>query len=806
MIFFKNCICYSFYFFICLALTVGLVLSSSYLYLNPQLPDPAGLKDTEFQEPLRIYSSDNKLIGEFGEKRRTPITTADTPSRFINALLSAEDDNFAHHIGIDFAGLARASLELITTGHIRTGGSTITMQVAKNFFLTREQTFERKFKEILLALRIENTLSKSEILELYLNKIFLGHRAYGFQAAAQVYYGRPLNQLSTAEYAMLAALPKAPSRLNPISNPERALTRRNWILKRMFSLGYIDETTYKQAIAAKITAQNNPFVAEAQAPYAAEMARQQVVSLYGNKAYEMGLRVYTSIDSKLQDKAQAAVIKGLDDYSNRHGYRPSEISFKQIDESLWAQKLQQLSNIGGHEPAIITSIEDKQLQALMKSGQTFTLEWPKLKNTRLYITENYTAEAPQTAQDVWQKGDLIYTKADSNGERQLSQIPKAQASLVAISPYDGAIRALSGGFDFNASKFNRATQAKRQPGSNFKPFIYAAALDKGRTAATVINDAPIVFEDSRLESTWRPENAGGRYFGPTRLRTALYRSRNLVSIRLLRETGIGATARYASKFGFDYASMPKDLSLALGSHAVTPLQIASSYAIFANQGFKITPYLISHIQDNNGEILYQHQAELACDPCSNNIVEEEQDIQEETFNENKETPAPKPPISAPRVIDPRIAYIIDSILKDVIIRGTGIRAKQLNRSDIAGKTGTTNGPADAWFSGYNSELVTTTWLGFDDNSLIGKRESGGSAALPIWIDFMAHALKDQPIKPRPRPPGLVNILIDKATGERARPGQTDTRFEIFLSEFTPPELSLEELDNHIEHNMDSDIF
>lgn len=773
-----------------------LLISSAYLYLAPKLPSVDSLRDIQLQTPLRIYSADGELMGEFGEKRRTPVNYQDVPDQFIQALLAAEDNRFHQHHGVDIKGLLRAVSQLLTTGRKQTGGSTITMQVARNFFLSKEKTFSRKINEIFLALQIERELSKEQILELYVNKIYLGHRAYGIQAAAQVYYGTSIDQLELAQLAMIAGLPKAPSSFNPITNPARALIRRNWILDRMLSLGSIDQLTHTQAINSLLSAKRHNLRIGLQAPYIAEMVRKEMVTRYGKRAYTDGYQVITTVSSHLQKRAQQAVIDGLLTYDQRHGYRGANNNYADKPES-WSKTLKSTTKLAGLEPAIVSAIEEKTLTAILSNEEAIEVSWEDgFKSVRPYITQSRRGPAPKSVNDFLSIGDLIWLNKTKAGQWQFIQIPKAQAALVSLSPQDGGIIALVGGFDFQQSKFNRAVQATRQPGSNFKPLIYSAALENNFTAATLINDAPVVFDDSSLEGTWRPANDSGKFYGPTRLRKALYKSRNLVSIRLLRELGIDKATDYISRFGFDKKKLPHDLSLALGSHALTPLQVATVYATFANGGYKVEPYLIDKIMNSQHNTLFEATPLTVCDKCEiaeslqtpknsvlNDIDEEEQESAniEEILATGDKTINPQ----APRIMEERVAYIMDNILKDVIKKGTGRRAKVLKRNDIAGKTGTTNGPTDAWFSGYQHSVVTTTWLGFDRNQRLGRREYGGSAALPIWIDYMREALADIPPYVRQQPEGIVTVLIDPKTGKRAGPNHKDAIFEIFRKELAP---------------------
>ena len=774
-----------------------LVISGSlYLYLSPKLPSVESLRKVKLQTPLRIYSQDSQLIGEFGEKRRTPIDFADIPPLYIKALLSAEDDRFYEHGGVDIAGLLRAASQLITTGEIKTGGSTITMQVARNFFLTRKQTFTRKFNEILLALRIEDDLSKEEILTLYANKIYQGNRAYGIEAAAHVYYGKSIKELSLAQLAMIAGLPKAPSAYNPIANPDRALIRRNWILKRMLNLGYIDNNRYNQAASEPVSADYHGYELELHAPYVSELARKEILNMVGQAAYMDGYRVYTTVRSTFQRKAQQAVREGLMAYDQRHGYRGPETQI--ANEENWEKTLRETPTYGNLSPAIISTVNEQSLKVLTASNNQQEITWENgLKGLRKFNSPNSRSAPIKTATEVFTKGDLIRIQ-QIDGQWHLAQLPKAQAAIVALNPQDGGIQALVGGFDFYQSHFNRITQAERQPGSNFKPFIYTTALENGFSAASIINDAPVVFEDDLLENTWRPENDSGKFYGPTRLRKALYLSRNLISIRILRSLGIKNAIKGLDRFGFDTSALPRDLSLALGSHAVTPLKVATGYAILANGGYQIEPYLIERIEDAEGNLVYQAEPLTVCETCENETPAEElaqQDIAPPS-PESSDAPSQdslQEPLDitstlpvAPRVIEPQTAYIIDSILKDVIRKGTGKRARVLDRPDIAGKTGTTNGPRDAWFSGYSPHIAATAWLGFDTNLLLGRREYGGSAALPIWIDFMKTALADQDVISRPQPEGIVMVRIDPTTGLRVGPDHANGMFEIFRKELVPP--------------------
>ncbi|MAJ81045.1 MAG: peptidase [Porticoccaceae bacterium] len=791
----------------------GLVLTSClYLYLSPKLPSVEELSEIELQIPLRIYSYDLKVIAEFGEKKRTPVSFKEIPNTMVNAFLAAEDSSFFEHSGIAISGLARAALELARTGSIRSGGSTITMQVARNFFLTRKQEFTRKFNEILLAFKIEKEFSKKEILSLYANKIYMGNRAYGVGAAAQVYYGKSLNQLSLAETAMIAGLPKAPSKYNPLANRQRALLRRDWILGRMLTLGNIDQVEYQNAISELDKASYHGSLSQLEADYAAEVVRQEVIEKFGREAYTKGYSVITTIDSRMQENAVRAVQSGILTYDKRHGYRGPEK--RAVENSEWLSTLQSTPIFGKLQPMIVVEINEDFCVVLDAENHLHTINWKdNLQHVRKYITVDETSDPIKSVNEVFSPGDLIRLVKTKDLNWQLTQLPKAQAALIALTPNNGAIKAMVGGFDYRHSNFNRVTQATRQPGSNFKPFIYASALKNGFTAATLINDAPVVFNDEKLEETWRPENDGGKFFGPTRLREALYRSRNLVSIRLLRRLGIDRALEGLQNFGFQTGDMPLDLSLALGSHALTPLEIVSGYAVFANGGYRIEPHIIGKVIDRDGNIILATEPSSACPKCLNGLnnppdtqlselhnvdialenlfteLSDRQKLHSDRINKQILQLAVKRSTTftnaqAPQVLDPQTAFVIDSILKDVIQLGTGRKAKILARNDLGGKTGTTNGPRDAWFSGYAPTLVATAWLGFDNNSIIGKNEYGGSAALPIWIEFMADALKDTKQTQKLQPSGLVRVKIDKVTGKRIGANQEGI-FEYFKSDEVP---------------------
>ena len=770
--------------FITIICGLALSLSGAFLYLSPNLPSVESLRSIELQIPLRIYSSDAKLIAEFGEMRRSPIAFDDIPKNFIHALLAAEDDNFANHHGVDPGSLLRAAAQILKTGRIQTGGSTITMQVAKNFFLSSERSFSRKANEILLALQIERELTKDEILELYINKIYLGNRAYGIEAASQVYYGKSIREISLAEMAMIAGLPKAPSRFNPIVNPTRSMERRNWILGRMFKLGRISEQDYKEAVAEPLSARLHIAAPDIYAPYIAEMARAEMVGKFGGQAYTDGYTVTTTVPSDLQMEANQAVQTGLVAYDQRHGYRKPEHSA--IAQDQWTQALAKARTITQFLPAIVTQVDSDGITVLLNNGEQEPVTWQSMRWARPFINNRSMGAVPRKPADIVQVGDMVRVRRQADGTLGFSQIPKAQAALISIDPNNGAIRALVGGLSFEQSNYNRAIQAKRQPGSSFKPFIYSAALDAGYTAASIVNDEPLEVFEPGMKDIWRPKNDTNTFLGPIRVREGLYRSRNIVSIRLLQDIGMQYAHNYISQFGFNAADLPRNLSLALGTATLTPLEITTGWTVFANGGFKVDPYLVERIENRDGQTIFL--ANPALTPAGKR--ERAESITTEQILAGSEL---EPALEANRIIDERTAYIMTSMLKDVITRGTGRRALSLNRTDLAGKTGTTNESKDSWFAGYNSDVVTSVWAGFDQPTSLGRNEYGGTIALPIWIDYMAYALKDKPMHTMQEPAGMITLRIDPVTGRIARPGTPDAYFELFKSEDAPP--TMDEFDD-----------
>lgn len=750
-----------------LVFTGLIIFGGCHFYMIIHLPEVRQLKDMSMQIPLRVYTRDGKLMGEFGEKKRIPVTLDQVPKPLIQAILDTEDQRFYEHRGVDFLGLLRAAIAFVASGKKSQGASTITMQVARNFFLNRQKTFGRKLNEILLAFKIDHTFSKREILELYLNKIYFGNRAYGVAAASQVYYGKSLDELTLAETAMLAGLPQAPSRDNPIANPLAAKERRNHVLQRMLDNNHISSATYKAAIAAAISARYHESQIEVPAPYAAEMARNFVVSQYGDVAYDAGIKVYTTIDANLQNLANQALHDGILVYDQRHGYRGPEGRLAQTNRAHWQHKLKTIATISDLKPAAVITANHKTISALLANGNNININ-----------ASNFLWAQPRLI-----SGDLIRVYKNIHDQWCLAQLPKIEGALVTLDPNNGAILALTGGFSYTISNFNRVTQAERQTGSAFKPFIYSAALEHGLTMATIINDAPIVIVNPSDKSLWRPQNDSQTFYGPTLLRTALTQSRNLVSIRLLQTIGIPFAVNYLKNFGFaGAAEVPPSLSLALGAGTTTPLKMAAAYAVFANGGYKTTPFLINTVtatDNKNSKTVFT--AAPATTP--------------ETIDPTKKLPV------APRVITPQNCYLIVDALKDVIESGTARKAKILNREDLAGKTGTTNEQFDAWFSGFNSDLVTTVWLGFDQPH--STYEHGSKAALPIWIQFMQNALANKPSHSIKRPDEIITVRIDPQTGILARPEQADAIFEIFTAD-TAPKDTASDKPPVIDNSIDSD--
>ncbi len=743
----------------------------------PELPDTRRLYDIRYQEPLRIYSADGSMMAEFGIQRRQPVTFDEVPMTLIQAFLAAEDSRFFDHQGIDWVGLVRAAVDVAGSGRASQGGSTITMQLTRNLFLTREKTLQRKVTELLLALRVEQALSKEEILEVYLNEIFFGHRAYGVSAAADLYYGKELADLTLAEMAMLAGIPKSPSTVNPLADPERARGRRDHILRRMLELDFIDERVYQQAVSEADRALLHRSPPDLAAGYVAEMARREVVERYGEQVYRRGLRVYTTVDPHLQLRAQAAVRNGLLDYDQRHGYRGPEGRLEQsrTHRSDWDAALAALPVLPELEAGLVVSVGHRSAEVYLGQGRSVTLSLEAVRWARPYLGPDARGPVPRRVSDTLAAGDLIRLRREGSGPLSLAQAPDVAGALVALAPQDGAILALMGGYDFRDSPFNRAVDARRQPGSSFKPFIYAAALDRGWTPASILRDEPIRVPQGRGRY-WEPQNADRRTMGPIRLRVALVKSRNLATIDLLNRLGVAEARQFLPRFGFAPESLPHGLSLALGTGSASPLQMAAAYAVFANGGFRVTPYLIQRIEDSEGWTIFEASPPRACSDCWYRYG---------AAPATTQPLAGTPAAAAERVLDPRLAFQMTSLLRDVIERGTAQRAKALRRSDVVGKTGTTNDVRDSWFCGFQKEVVAVSWMGFDGFTPLGRGEYGGRAALAVWLDFMAEALKDKPEALLGPPPGLVKVRFDKDSGAETQSDGPNTVEEWVAEEFRP---------------------
>ena len=736
------------------ALVAGLILVAfAAVVVYPTLPSLETLTDYRPKIPLRVYSSEGQLIGEFGEERRAVVTINEVPKQMVGAILAAEDERFYEHGGVDYVGVARAALSNFMSGGVRQGASTITMQVARNFFLSKEKTLTRKFNEMLLAFKIEHNLSKDQILELYLNQIYLGQRAYGFAAAAQAYFGKPLSKLSLAEHAMLAGLPKAPSRFNPVANPKRAKLRQQYVLRRMRELGMITEEQFARAENETISVKRDVVESTPPAEYFAEMVRQAMYDRYRDEAYTRGFRVYTTLSIQDQEAAHAAVRRGVLDYDRRHGYRGPEgfvdLPARPSEEAL-EDALQDTAESDDIYPAVVLEASAKRVKAYRKGGEIAVIS-----DDGLTVASRMLGEKVNPSQRI-RRGAIIRVQPDKKGHWHITQIPLVEAGIVAMDPRTGAIRALVGGFDFNRNQYYHVTQALRQPGSSFKPFVYSAALEKGFTAATVINDAPLTFTAAQTGSEpWEPRNYDGKFDGPMRLRTALVKSKNLVSVRILQAIGPHYAQDYITRFGFDPRLHPPYLTMALGAGSVTPLQMASAYSIFANGGYRVYAYFIERVVDARGNMVMETLPQRAGE-------------------------------TAERVIDARNAFIMTSIMRDVVRMGTGARAMKLGRNDLAGKTGTTNDFIDAWFCGYNASLVAVSWIGFDTPHTLGRNETGSSAALPIWMTYMGAALQGVPEQLLVPPPGVTTARVDPETGFRVADGQAGIS-DFFYQEFLPPE-------------------
>jgi penicillin-binding protein 1A len=738
---------------------------------------------------LRIYSRDGKLIQSIGEQRRIPVSYEQLPPKLVQAFLATEDDRFFRHHGVDWQGILRAAVANLKAGGIRQGASTITMQVARDMFLTPRRDMKRKMSEIYISLLMESQFSKEEIFSLYVNKIFLGQRAYGVGAAAEVYFGKELDQLSIAEMATLAGIPTAPSTVNPVASAEAAKVRRTHVLGRMLELGYITQAEYDTAKSSPMESRLHGASIEVDAPYVAEMVRNDMQAKYGDAVYTAGYKVFTTIDSRLQAAAQVALRTGLLEYDIHHGYRGATAKVdmsKIVTPAQFEAQLEEFPVIGGLKPAIVEKVEAKSAKIYVKDLGVVTLPWEKLSWARRELPEEKVDAPPAQATDIMSRGDVIYTVGNSAESLRFVQVPQAQSALVSVDPRDGAVVALVGGFDFFQSKFNRVTQARRQPGSGFKPFIYSAAFDKGFTPASVILDAPVVIDEEGKEEAWRPKEFESKFAGPIRLRDALVFSKNLVSVRLMRAIGGEYARNYVTRFGFDKSQLPDDLTLALGTAELSPLQLAIGYSTFANGGFKVSSYYIDRVEDAGGKVLEQANPAIACPQCGRpseplaprGASGARSAMLDESRHDGKTLIPPKK--LAPQIIRPQVAYLLADMMADVIKRGTGQRARTLNRDDIAAKTGTSNDAHDTWFNGFNGDLVTTVWVGFDADRSLGEGEQGGRTAVPAWTYFMHEALAGTARHPVPVPDGIVSVRISPQTGLLASADNPNGIMEKFI--------------------------
>lgn len=816
-----------------------ITITGIYFYLKDDLPDVTALLDVKLQTPMQVYTADGELISQFGEKRRIPLKLEEMPPLLVQAFLAVEDTRFYEHPGIDIIGIFRAMTVVASSGDFSQGASTITQQLARNFFLSREKKLVRKIKEIFLAIHIEQLLTKDQILELYLNKIELGQRSFGVGAAAQVYFGKTVHELTVDEIAIIAGLPKAPSTLNPVRSASNARARRNVVLGRMFDIGVIDKAAYQQAIDAPVTSRLHGVQITASAPYIAEMVRQDIVNRFGEEtAYSAGLKVYTTVNSKQQAAAKRALQQNLYDYDERHGYRGpiaqlwqselvetenAEPEFKQTEPLSHEEILAYLdaqSSLEDLRPAVVTAVSSQRASVLMAGGQQVELNWEALKWARRYINDERQGAAPKAAFAILSPGMHILIRKQDNDWR-LTQVPEASSAIVAIDPHNGAIRSLVGGYSFSQSQFNRVTQAKRQVGSNIKPFVYSAALENGYTLASIMNDAPIHQWDDNAGIAWRPKNSPAVYDGPIRIREALAKSKNVVSVRLLRGVGIDNTIRHLQRFGFAATDLPRNETLALGSASLTPLELVTGYAAFANNGFLVNPYVVDKVLDENLDVLYQHNPAMVCDNCADTeapvkeVTESDAEAQlDQLFNELAQDKAPSEqevasvtpePKQAERVISEQNSFLISDALKSSVWgggswqhgtgwNGTAWRLQTLKRRDLSAKTGTTNDSKDTWFSGFTPDLAVTVWVGFDDaNRSLGRAqwhanmgqqqsagaESGARTALPAWLDYMQTALQDLPEQPKAPPVGLASVRIDLQSGLLSRRTDYTSSFEYF---------------------------
>jgi penicillin-binding protein 1A len=815
-----------------------------YYYVKPELPDVATLRDVKLQTPMQVFSQDGKLISQFGEKRRNPVTYDEIPRHLVEALIATEDSRFYEHPGIDPIGITRAALVVAMSGSAKQGASTITQQLARNFFLSNEKKIMRKIKEIFIAIHIEQLLSKEEIMELYVNKIFLGHRSYGFGAAARVYFGKDLPELTLSEIATLAGMPKAPSTMNPIYSIERATHRRNVVLRRMLDEKYITQSEFDEARSETLISKYHGAEIELSAPYVAEVARAWMVERYGEAAYTSGMKVYTTVDSKLQKAANQAAIKNLLGYDERHGYRGAEKVLWQTAQSAWDQEqivkhLKSQPTYGDLVPAVVTAVDSKSAQVWVKNQGEGTIEWQGMNWARKFLTDNRQGPAPSQAKEILAVGEQVWVrheaitgdevseepteesaeaKSETPVEWRLSQVPNANTAFVAMNPNNGAVLSMVGGFNFVHNKFNRATQSIRQVGSGIKPFIYSAAIDKGLTLASLINDAPINQWDKSQGTAWRPKNSPPTYVGPTRLRIGLAQSKNVMAVRVLREVGLDDTRNYLTRFGFDIDEVPRSETIALGAGSLTPMKVAQGYSVFANGGYYVEPFYISRIETPFGETEFEATPKVVCkDNCDHKVATDpmadefaEQDVDAKVQY-------------APQVISEQNAFLVREMMYSNIWgggdwsagtgwNGTGWRAQPLKRRDIGGKTGTTNDSKDTWYSGYGPGMVATVWVGFDNhnrnlgrtkaNSNLGKSqitgaEAGAKTAEPAWVDFMGTALAGVPAQRKEIPENIVRVRIDRETGLLTNKFDSSSMFEYFEKGTEPTEYITERFNDDI---------
>ena len=789
--------------------TVSAVIGA-YYYVAPGLPAAETIREIPLQIPLRIFSRDGRLIEEVGERRRILVSYDELQQFVVHAFVAAEDRRFFEHPGVDYQGVLRAGFNFLASGSLSQGGSTITQQLARDYFLTRERLFTRKLREAFLAYKIEQEFTKQEIMALFLNKMFFGQRAYGVAAAAQVYFGKPLAEINIAEAATLAGVLPAPSEYNPVRSPANATMRRAYVLDRMHELDFISDEQFDEAMAFPLVSQLHGTANDLSAPYVAEMVRREMLTRYGDATYAAGYRVLTTVDSRMQEAANYALRNGLLQFSHRRGYR-GPIGTLEADPQIlqgpyeeWPDEvrvsLQAYASPGGLSVAVVSAVNDDNSAAVvLQNGMRAVLPWRGISWARPFMDSETFGPAPVTAKDVLKVGDIIYVMPLKGGGYALAEVPLAQGAVVSVDPNDGAITALSGGFDFSISKFNRATQAARQPGSSFKPFIYSAALEQGNTPATIVMDAPVVINSSELEAVWRPVNYSGRFYGEQRMREALVQSMNLASVRLLlNNTGIGNAVRHLAPFGFSDAALPRNGSLALGGGNASPLDMAQAYAVFANGGYSIKPYVIDAIIGPDDEVLYRASPHVVCRECETQpdspvgsvSMSLEQMAEVALSYRPDATAAPELYADvnlAPRVISEQNAYLISDMMRDVILRGTGRLALKLGRRDLSGKTGTSNDRRDAWFGGFNADLSAVVYVGYDNFEPLGPREEGSRTALPIWIDYMRVALMGAPEHALPMPEGIVSVKISKSSGcpAKASDPAADTMFEIFMADNVP---------------------